>query len=56
MTRPPAATGPLTASAGPLPRLRELDLLRFVAVGAIVLHHFAGVRSTVWAGRDAQKV
>jgi peptidoglycan/LPS O-acetylase OafA/YrhL len=57
MTRPPAAaTGSLAASAGPLPRLRELDLLRFVAVGAIVLHHFAGVRSTVWAGRDAQKV
>ncbi|TYB40901.1 acyltransferase family protein [Actinomadura chibensis] len=49
MTRPPAAAGPPT-------RLRELDLLRFAAVGFVVLHHFAGVRSTVWAGRDAQKI
>ncbi|MFG2084985.1 MULTISPECIES: acyltransferase family protein [unclassified Spirillospora] len=63
MTRPPAPSG----SAGPPPaddvlarpvpsRLRELDLLRFLAVGALVLHHFAGVRSTIWAGRDAQKI
>ncbi|MFC4056491.1 acyltransferase family protein [Actinomadura syzygii] len=51
MTRPPA----LAAPASPT-RLRELDLLRFVAVGFVVLHHFAGVRSTVWAGRDAQKI
>ncbi|NKZ02481.1 acyltransferase family protein [Actinomadura latina] len=53
MTRPPALPA---RPGGALPRLRELDLLRFVAVAAIVLHHFAGVRSTVWAGRDAQKV
>ncbi|QKW33632.1 acyltransferase [Actinomadura sp. NAK00032] len=51
MTRPPAL-----ADASRAPRLRELDLLRFIAVAAIVLHHFAGVRSTVWSGRDAQKV
>ncbi|TDD64161.1 acyltransferase, partial [Actinomadura darangshiensis] len=38
------------------PRLRELDLLRFIAAGALVLHHFAGVRSTIWPGRDAQKI
>lgn len=52
MTRPPAAVPPTV----PPTRMRELDLLRFVAVGFVVLHHFAGVRSTVWAGRDAQKI
>ncbi|MFB4308730.1 acyltransferase family protein [Actinomadura sp. GTD37] len=51
MTRPPAP-----ADSASLPRLRELDLLRFIAVAAVVTHHFAGVRSTVWAGRDAQKI
>ncbi|MFA1550859.1 acyltransferase family protein [Actinomadura chokoriensis] len=56
MTRPPAVPDQAEPAALPARRLRELDLLRFVAVGAIVLHHFAGVRSTVWAGRDAQKV
>ncbi|MDL4772832.1 acyltransferase family protein [Actinomadura xylanilytica] len=36
--------------------MRELDLLRFIAAGAVMLHHFAGVRSTVWAGRDGRKI
>jgi peptidoglycan/LPS O-acetylase OafA/YrhL len=49
-----APAGPPPAPARP--RLRELDLLRFIAAGAVMLHHFAGVRSTVFAGRDAQKV
>ncbi|RFS83643.1 acyltransferase [Actinomadura spongiicola] len=62
MTRPvthsmPASAPPRVAALPPgPPRLRELDLLRFVAVVAIVLHHFAGVRSTIWPGRDAQKI
>lgn len=51
MNRPPALAG-----TPPAARLRELDLLRFIAVAAVVLHHFAGVRSTVWPGRDAQKI
>ncbi|CNE28714.1 Uncharacterized protein conserved in bacteria [Mycobacterium tuberculosis] len=52
---PSAAKGDAGADAA-RPRLRELDLLRFVAVGAVMLHHYAGVRSTVFSGRDAQKV
>ncbi|GAA4234890.1 acyltransferase [Actinomadura meridiana] len=65
MTRPSAAPSTAvstsvapagTIPAGTRPRLRELDLLRFVAVAALMLHHFAGVRSTVWPGRDAQKI
>ena len=51
-----ASVAPATAPAPARPRLRELDLLRFVAAAAVMLHHFAGVRSTVFAGRDAQKV
>ncbi|MEU8123236.1 acyltransferase [Spirillospora sp. NPDC049024] len=48
--------GQVTPPAPARSRLRELDLLRFVAAGAVMLHHFAGVRSTVFGGRDAQKV
>ncbi|NDU77252.1 acyltransferase family protein [Actinomadura sp. DSM 109109] len=53
-----SATGQATppARAPAPPRLRELDLLRFLAAGAVMLHHFAGVRSTVFAGRDARKI
>jgi peptidoglycan/LPS O-acetylase OafA/YrhL len=36
-------------------RLRELDLLRFVAAVAVMLHHFTGVPTGAWP-QDARKV
>lgn len=39
----------------PSGRLRELDLLRFVAAIAVMLHHFTGVPTGAWP-QDARKV
>jgi peptidoglycan/LPS O-acetylase OafA/YrhL len=39
----------------PSGRLRELDLLRFVAAIAVMLHHFTGVPTGAWP-HDARKV
>lgn len=40
----------------PSGRLRELDLLRFVAASAVMLHHFTGVPAPEWPGGNARKV
>ncbi|GAA4615899.1 acyltransferase [Actinoallomurus liliacearum] len=37
-------------------RLRELDLLRFVAAAAVMLHHFTGVPAPEWPGGSARKI
>lgn len=37
-------------------RLRELDLLRFVAAAAVMLHHFTGVPAPEWPGGNARNV
>ncbi|MEW2355396.1 acyltransferase [Spirillospora sp. NPDC029432] len=37
-------------------RLRVLDLLRFIAAAAVMLHHFTGVPTTVSWGREAKEV
>src|SRR5262249_34217815 len=37
-------------------RLRELDVLRFVAAAAVMMHHFTGVPAPEWPGRDARRV
>jgi peptidoglycan/LPS O-acetylase OafA/YrhL len=47
-TREPASRAPA--------RLRELDVLRFVAAAAVMLHHFTGVPAPEWPGGDARRV
>ncbi|MCW2863405.1 MAG: acyltransferase [Actinoallomurus sp.] len=37
-------------------RLRELDVLRFVAAAAVMLHHFTGVPAPEWPGGSARRV
>jgi peptidoglycan/LPS O-acetylase OafA/YrhL len=37
-------------------RLRELDLLRFVAASAVMLHHFTGVPAPEWPGGNARTI
>src|SRR4051812_29624865 len=40
----------------PAGRLRELDLLRFVAAAAVMLHHFTGVPAPEWPGGNARSI
>ncbi|WP_433187918.1 acyltransferase family protein [Actinoallomurus sp. CA-150999] len=40
----------------PAGRLRELDLLRFVAAAAVMLHHFTGVPAPEWPGGNARTI
>lgn len=54
------STAPNDGEAVPAPkrpggRLRELDLLRFVAAVAVMMHHFTGVPTGAWP-QDARKV
>jgi ABC-type polysaccharide/polyol phosphate transport system ATPase subunit/peptidoglycan/LPS O-acetylase OafA/YrhL len=37
-------------------RLRELDVLRFVAAAAVMLHHFTGVPAPEWPGGSARRI
>src|SRR3569833_4223108 len=46
-TREPASRAPA--------RLRELDVLRFVAAAAVMLHHFTGVPAPEWPGGSARR-
>ncbi|MFI0350637.1 acyltransferase family protein [Actinomadura sp. 9N407] len=51
-TPEPAAT----LLPAPAERLRILDLLRFIAVAAVMMYHFTGVPTTVSWGRQARQV
>jgi ABC-type polysaccharide/polyol phosphate transport system ATPase subunit/peptidoglycan/LPS O-acetylase OafA/YrhL len=46
------ARGPARKTGG---RLRELDVLRFVAAAAVMLHHFTGVPAPEWPGGSARR-
>jgi ABC-type polysaccharide/polyol phosphate transport system ATPase subunit/peptidoglycan/LPS O-acetylase OafA/YrhL len=48
-------TPPQDGGARPTGRLRELDLLRFVAAIAVMMHHFTGVPTGAWP-QDARTV
>lgn len=37
-------------------RLRELDLLRFVAAAVVMLHHYTGVPAPEWPGGNARRI
>ena len=51
--RRPAPSAPARKSGG---RLRELDVLRFVAAAAVMLHHFTGVPAPEWPGGSARRI
>jgi peptidoglycan/LPS O-acetylase OafA/YrhL len=40
----------------PTRRLRELDILRFAAAAAVMMHHFTGIPAPEWPGGDARNV
>jgi peptidoglycan/LPS O-acetylase OafA/YrhL len=50
---PEAATGVTRRSGG---RLRELDVLRFVAAAVVMMHHFTGVPAPEWPGGNARRI
>lgn len=53
---PPATASPTVPSRAPSPapsRLRELDLLRFVAAATVMIYHMTGVPTGSW-GQDAR--
>jgi ABC-type polysaccharide/polyol phosphate transport system ATPase subunit/peptidoglycan/LPS O-acetylase OafA/YrhL len=52
---PDGDTPPAGGEPRPARRLRELDLLRFVAAIAVMMHHFTGVPTGAWP-QDARKV
>ncbi|MGH3377767.1 MAG: acyltransferase family protein [Actinoallomurus sp.] len=49
----PEGGGPARESGG---RLRELDLLRFVAAAVVMLHHYTGVPAPEWPGGSARRI
>ncbi len=51
-----AMENPRLAAGRPERRLRELDVLRFVAAAAVMLHHFTGVPAPEWPGGSARHV
>jgi ABC-type polysaccharide/polyol phosphate transport system ATPase subunit/peptidoglycan/LPS O-acetylase OafA/YrhL len=55
MDDPPVTAAP-TAVRKAGGRLRELDVLRFVAAAAVMLHHFTGVPAPEWPGGSARRI
>ena len=51
-----AAPDPGTPTHTPRPRLRELDLLRFIAALAVLLYHYTGSTGGPWDGHNAREL
>jgi peptidoglycan/LPS O-acetylase OafA/YrhL len=56
-TRTPSEEdSPAQAARRAVGRLRELDVLRFVAAAVVMLHHFTGVPAPEWPGGNARRI
>ncbi|GLY90437.1 acyltransferase family protein [Actinoallomurus iriomotensis] len=56
-TRTPSEeTSPAQAERRAMGRLRELDVLRFVAAAVVMLHHYTGVPAPEWPGGNARRI
>lgn len=53
---PSEETSPAQAARHAMGRLRELDVLRFVAAAVVMLHHFTGVPAPEWPGGNARRI
>jgi peptidoglycan/LPS O-acetylase OafA/YrhL len=47
---------PAQAARRAMGRLRELDVLRFVAAAVVMLHHYTGVPAPEWPGGNARRI
>ncbi|WP_329261676.1 acyltransferase [Actinoallomurus sp. NBC_01490] len=53
---PSEEASPAQAERRAMGRLRELDVLRFVAAAVVMLHHYTGVPAPEWPGGNARRI